>query len=43
MLVTALTPAIGYHQAAKIAHTSHADCISLREACVKLGCLTGGI
>ena len=40
MLVTALTPAIGYDQAAKIAHTAHADGISLREACVKLGCFT---
>jgi fumarate hydratase class II len=41
MLVTALTPAIGYDQAAKIAHIAHADGLSLREACVKLGCLTG--
>ncbi len=41
MLVTALTPAIGYDKAAKIAHTAHADGIGLREACLKLGFLTG--
>ena len=41
MLVTALTPAIGYDKAARIAHLAHADGISLREACLKLGFLSG--
>ena len=41
MLVTALNPKIGYDKAAKIAHTAYEDGISLREACVKLGFLTG--
>jgi fumarate hydratase class II len=41
MLVTALAPTIGYDKAARIAHTAHAEGISLREACVKLGFLTG--
>jgi fumarate hydratase class II len=41
MLVTALNPRIGYDKAAKIAHTAYEDGISLREACVKLGFLSG--
>ena len=41
MLVTALSPKIGYDKAAQIAHTAYADDISLREACLKLGFLTG--
>ena len=41
MLVTALTPKIGYDKAAQIAHTAYADGTSLREACLKLGFLTG--
>jgi fumarate hydratase class II len=41
MLVTALTPRIGYDKAAQIAHTAYVDEISLREACLKLGFLTG--
>ena len=41
MLVTALAPAIGYDKAAEIAHMAHADGIGLREACLKLGFLTG--
>src|SRR6266699_210096 len=40
MLVTALTPKIGYDKAAQIAHTAYAEGTSLREACVKLGVLT---
>lgn len=40
MLVTALTPKIGYDKAAKIAHTAYELNCSLREACVKLGFLT---
>jgi len=41
MLVTALNPKIGYDKAAKIAHTALEEGVSLREACVKLGYLTG--
>jgi fumarate hydratase class II len=41
MLVTALSPRIGYDKAAKVAHTAHHDHSSLREACLKLGYLTG--
>src|ERR1700674_3110454 len=41
MLVTALTPKVGYDKAAKIAHTAHVEHISLREAALKLGHLTG--
>ena len=40
MLVTALNPYIGYDNAAKTAKLAHAEGISLREACVKLGFLT---
>jgi fumarate hydratase class II len=40
MLVTALTPKIGYDKAAKIAHTAHVDHSSLREAALKLGHIT---
>jgi len=40
MLVTALTPKVGYDKAAKIAHTAHVDKSSLREAALKLGYLT---
>jgi fumarate hydratase class II len=41
MLVTALTPKIGYDKAAAIAHTAHVEHSSLREAALKLGYLTG--
>jgi fumarate hydratase, class II len=41
MLVTALSPKIGYDNAAKVAHTAHHEGISLREAAVKLGVLSG--
>jgi fumarate hydratase, class II len=40
MLVTALTPKIGYDKAAKVAHTAHVEHSSLREAALKLGYLT---
>ena len=40
MLVTALTPKVGYDKAAKIAHTAHVEKSSLREAALKLGYLT---
>ena len=41
MLVTALTPKLGYDKAAKIAHTAHVEHSSLREAALKLGYLSG--
>ncbi|MDQ1407598.1 MAG: fumarate hydratase, class [Acidobacteriaceae bacterium] len=41
MLVTALTPKIGYDNAAKVAHTAHHEHSSLREAAIKLGFITG--
>ena len=37
MLVTALTPSIGYENAAKIAQLAHTKNISLREASKQLG------
>jgi fumarate hydratase class II len=37
MLVTALTPEIGYDKAAKIAHHAHHDGLTLREAALELG------
>jgi fumarate hydratase class II len=40
MLVTALTPHIGYEKAAQIALTAHRESLSLREAALKLGVLT---
>jgi fumarate hydratase class II len=41
MLVTALTPKIGYDKAAKIAKTAHANGTTLRDEAVRLGYLTG--
>ena len=41
MLVTALNPYIGYENAAKTAKLAYEESISLRDACVKLGFLTG--
>jgi fumarate hydratase, class II len=41
MLVTALSPKIGYDKAARLAHTAHEEHISLREAAEKLGYLSG--
>jgi fumarate hydratase class II len=40
MLVTALTPKIGYDKAAEIAKKAHHEKLSLREAALKLGYLT---
>jgi len=40
MLVTALTPAIGYDKAARLAHAALHDGLSLREANRRLGYLT---
>ncbi|MBG0778227.1 MAG: class II fumarate hydratase [Desulfovibrionaceae bacterium] len=41
MLVTALSPRIGYDAAAKVAHHAHATGTTLREACLELGVLGG--
>ncbi|HYA96652.1 MAG TPA: class II fumarate hydratase [Methylomirabilota bacterium] len=41
MLVTALSPKIGYDKAAKAAHTAHHENLTLREAVIQLGYLTG--
>jgi len=41
MLVTALAPKIGYDQAAQVAKAAHHSKISLREAALKLGYVTG--
>ncbi len=40
MLVTALSPHIGYENAARVAKTAHEKNISLKEACLSLGYLT---
>jgi fumarate hydratase class II len=37
MLVTALSPHIGYEKSAKIAHHAHHEGLSLREAALQLG------
>jgi fumarate hydratase class II len=41
MLVTALNPIIGYDNAAKVAKKAHAEGITLREAALSLGLLSG--
>ncbi len=41
MLVTALSPVIGYDNAARTAKTAYRENLTLREACLKLGLLTG--
>lgn len=41
MLVTALNPRIGYDNAARVAKKAHAENISLRQACIELGLLSG--
>ena len=41
MLVTALAPHIGYEHAAQTAKKAYQEDISLREACIALGFLTG--
>jgi fumarate hydratase class II len=40
MLVTALSPKIGYENAAKTAQKAHKEGTSLKEACVALGFLS---
>lgn len=41
MLVTALSPTIGYEAAAETAKLAHREDLTLREACLRLGYLTG--
>jgi fumarate hydratase, class II len=41
MHVTALSPIIGYDKAAAIAHTAHVEGLTLREATIRLGYLSG--
>jgi fumarate hydratase, class II len=41
MLVTALSPVIGYDKSARLAHLALHEDLSLREACLKLGYLSG--
>ncbi len=41
MLVTALSPRIGYENAARVAQKAHREGLTLREACLSLGCLSG--
>ncbi len=41
MLVTALSPRIGYENAARVAQKAHREDLTLREACLALGFLTG--
>jgi fumarate hydratase, class II len=41
MLVTALSPVIGYDRAAEVAHKAHVEGTSLKEACLSLGYLDG--
>jgi len=40
MLATALTPYIGYENAARVVHKAYDEDISLRKACVILGYMT---
>lgn len=41
MLVTALSPVIGYEKASQIAHKAYHEDLTLREACTALGFLSG--
>src|SRR5690606_20297084 len=41
MLVTALTPTLGYDAAAKIAKHAHAHGLTLRDAAIELGLMKG--
>jgi fumarate hydratase class II len=41
MLVTALSPKIGYDNAAKVAKKAHAEGKTLRHVCIELGLLSG--
>jgi fumarate hydratase class II len=41
MLVTALSPRIGYDKSAQVAYKAHQEGTTLREACIELGFLEG--
>jgi fumarate hydratase, class II len=41
MLVTALSPKIGYDNAAKVAKKAHAEGKTLRQVCIEMGLLSG--
>lgn len=41
MLVTALSPVIGYDKCAQIAHLAYEENLTLKEACLRLGYLSG--
>ena len=41
MLVTALSPVIGYDKAASVAHFAHENNLTLKEACAQLGYVSG--
>lgn len=41
MLVTALSRHVGYDRAAEVAHLAHAEGLTLREACLRLGLMDG--
>ncbi len=41
MLVTALSPVLGYDRCAQIAHKAFVEGTTLRQACLSLGCLSG--
>lgn len=40
MLITALTPYIGYENTAKVVHKAHKEELTLKQACISLGLLT---
>ena len=41
MLATALSPHIGYENAARVVHLAHKENLSLKEACLSLGFVDG--
>ena len=41
MLVTAVSPEIGYENAAKVAQLAYRENLTLRDACIRLGFLSG--
>jgi fumarate hydratase class II len=42
MLVTALSPIIGYDKASKVAHYALDNDLTVKEAAIELGCMTEG-
>jgi fumarate hydratase class II len=41
MLVTAISPIIGYDKASKVAHYALDNDLTVKEAAIELGCMTG--